>query len=130
MRVSRHSRFPVVDEGPDDIIGVVHAKHLMDLRSGASWRELVVSYFWKFGAFASACGWYYCRDDARSKFAPGFTGKGGVAIRLKGSMFLDLGLQYSLSGRGRFFDRMQWWVEPFIGFIYRGDRDRLGGSRF
>ena len=37
---------------------------------------------WQFAALGSGCGWYYCRDDARSKFAPGFTGKEGIAIRL------------------------------------------------
>ena len=34
-----HSRFPVVDESPDDIVGVLHAKHLMDLEPDAPWRE-------------------------------------------------------------------------------------------
>jgi hypothetical protein len=32
-----------------------------------------------------------------------------------------------MSGKGDFFNRSQWWVEPFIGFIYRGDKDRFGG---
>jgi hypothetical protein len=85
---------------------------------------------WSFAALATGCGWYYCRDDGRAKFAPGFTGKAGLGILLKGSMYLDVGFQYSLSGKGSFFERTQWWVEPFIGFIYRGDRDRLGGTGF
>ena len=37
-----HSRFPVVKDSPDDIAGVLHAKHLMDLDSDASWRSVVV----------------------------------------------------------------------------------------
>ncbi|MCU0304808.1 MAG: hemolysin family protein [Thermoanaerobaculales bacterium] len=37
-----HSRFPVVEEGPDDIVGVVHAKHLMHLAPGLPWRDVVV----------------------------------------------------------------------------------------
>jgi len=85
---------------------------------------------WKFKAFSSGCGWYYCRDDSRAQFAPGFSGKAGVGIHLKRSMYLDVGFQYSLSGKGNFFDRMQWWVEPFIGFIYRGDADRFGGTGY
>lgn len=85
---------------------------------------------WSFAALGSGCGWYYCRNDSRGKFAPGFTGKAGVGIHLKGSMYLDVGLQYSLSGKGDFFERMQWWVEPFIGFIYRGDPDRFGGTGY
>ncbi len=85
---------------------------------------------WSFEALGASCGWYYCRDDGLGRFAPGFTGKGGLAIRLKGAMYLDVGLQYSMSGKGNFFDRTQWWLEPFIGFIYRGDRERLGGMGF
>jgi putative hemolysin len=37
-----HSRFPVVEDTPDAIVGVLHAKHLLDLEPGASWREVVV----------------------------------------------------------------------------------------
>jgi len=37
-----HSRFPVVADSPDDIVGVLHAKHLLDLDPAVSWRDLVV----------------------------------------------------------------------------------------
>ncbi len=37
-----HSRFPVVKGSPDDIVGVLHAKHLLRLLPGDSWTELVV----------------------------------------------------------------------------------------
>ncbi len=37
-----HSRFPVVDDSPDDIVGVLHAKHLMNLDPAASWRGVLV----------------------------------------------------------------------------------------
>lgn len=37
-----HSRFPVVSGSPDDIVGVLHAKHLLRLDRGRPWRELVV----------------------------------------------------------------------------------------
>ncbi len=37
-----HSRFPVVSGSPDDIVGVLHAKHLLRLDSGRQWTELVV----------------------------------------------------------------------------------------
>ena len=82
---------------------------------------------WTFQALDSSCDWYYCRDDSRAQFAPGFTGKAGLGIHLKNAMYLDVGFQYSMSGKGDFFNQTQWWVEPFIGFIYRGDRDRFGG---
>ena len=39
---TRHSRFPVVENSPDDIVGVLHAKHLMDLSPEQHWREVVV----------------------------------------------------------------------------------------
>ena len=38
-----HSRFPVVEGSPDDIVGVLHAKHLLRLRPGREWLDLVVS---------------------------------------------------------------------------------------
>ncbi len=82
---------------------------------------------WSFQALGSGCGWYYCRDDGRAQFAPGFSGKAGLGVHLKKAMYLDVGFQYSMSGKGDFFNRTQWWVEPFIGFIYRGDSDRFGG---
>jgi putative hemolysin len=37
-----HSRFPVVSASPDNIVGVLHAKHLLRLDYGRSWTELVV----------------------------------------------------------------------------------------
>ena len=37
-----HSRFPVVEDSPDDIVGVLHAKHLMDLDPVEPWRDVVV----------------------------------------------------------------------------------------
>ena len=86
--------------------------------------------FWKFQAFGSQCGWYYCRDDGDAKFAPGFTSKAGVGIRLKGNVYLDVGFQFSLSGQGNFFERRQYWMQPFVGFIYRGDTDRFDGTGY
>jgi putative hemolysin len=37
-----HSRFPVVDGSPDDIVGVLHAKHLLRRRPDQPWLDLVV----------------------------------------------------------------------------------------
>jgi len=37
-----HSRFPVVSGSPDNIVGVLHAKHLLRLDSKRPWSELVV----------------------------------------------------------------------------------------
>ena len=38
-----HSRFPVVDGSPDNIVGVLHAKHLLRRRPDQPWLDLVVS---------------------------------------------------------------------------------------
>lgn len=84
----------------------------------------------QFEAFGNECPWYYCRDEGRARFTPGFTGKVGIGIHLKGAVFLDVGMKYSLSGPGNFFNQTEWWLTPFIGFIYRGDRDRFGGMGF
>jgi putative hemolysin len=40
---SVHSRFPVVDGSPDNIIGVLHAKHLLRMAAGERWQSLVVT---------------------------------------------------------------------------------------
>jgi putative hemolysin len=37
-----HSRFPVVSGSPDNIVGVLHAKHLLRLDYGRPWTSLVV----------------------------------------------------------------------------------------
>ena len=82
---------------------------------------------WQLEVLGTDCGWYYCNGEGNFQFAPGFTGKAGLGIRLKGPWFLDVGMKYSLSGKGNFFERTQWWLEPFIGFLFRGDSDRFDG---
>jgi len=37
-----HSRFPVIEDSPDDIVGVLHAKGLMHFDSGRAWQDVVV----------------------------------------------------------------------------------------
>ena len=37
-----HSRFPVINASPDDIVGVLHAKHVMHLEPGRPWRDVMV----------------------------------------------------------------------------------------
>jgi magnesium and cobalt transporter len=37
-----HSRFPVVAGSPDDIVGVLHAKHLLRLEPGQAWTDVIV----------------------------------------------------------------------------------------
>ena len=42
IALTPHSRFPVVEDSPDDIVGVLHAKHLMGLDPTEIWRGEVV----------------------------------------------------------------------------------------
>ncbi len=42
INASGHSRFPVVAGSPDKIVGVLHAKHLLQLEAHQSWPELAV----------------------------------------------------------------------------------------
>jgi CBS domain containing-hemolysin-like protein len=37
-----HSRFPVVADSPDDIVGVLHAKNLLALDPATPWRDVVI----------------------------------------------------------------------------------------
>jgi putative hemolysin len=39
---SAHSRFPVVDRSPDDIVGVLHAKLLLRIENGEQWTDVLV----------------------------------------------------------------------------------------
>lgn len=40
---SVHSRFPVVDGAPDNLIGILHSRHLTRLRAGENWHDVVAS---------------------------------------------------------------------------------------
>ncbi len=42
LATTPHSRFPVVDGSPDDIVGALHTKHLLRLDDGEPWNDLVV----------------------------------------------------------------------------------------
>jgi CBS domain containing-hemolysin-like protein len=37
-----HSRFPVVADSPDNLVGVLHAKHLLALDPATPWRDVVI----------------------------------------------------------------------------------------
>ncbi len=68
-----------------------------------------------------SCGFWYCANRARFTFAPGFTGKVGIGIKTGKRIYIDVGVKYSFTGAGNFFDSTQRWVSPFVGVIYRGD---------
>ena len=70
-----------------------------------------------------ACDFWYCSNPASFQFTPGFTGKVGMAIKGGSRVYVDLGMKYSMSGAGNFFEEVEWWLTPFVGVLYRGDPD-------
>ncbi len=68
---------------------------------------------------ALICSNWYCADRSRFQFAPGFTAKLGVLIKVAKRIYIDVGAKASFTGAGNFFDSTQWWVSPFVGFAYR-----------
>lgn len=76
--------------------------------------------FWNFQETAVGCGYWYCSSYAVYRFTPGFTGKAGVAFNIKESgVHIDVGFQYSFTGKGNFFDETGWWLSPFVGVLVR-----------
>lgn len=68
-----------------------------------------------------SCNFWYCSTRASFEFAAGFSGKIGMGIKTGRRIYIDVGLKYSFTGAGNFFDSTQWWLTPFVGVIYRGD---------
>lgn len=75
--------------------------------------------WWNFRETGVNCGWWYCTQTSVYRFTPGFTGKVGVALEIKRGIHIDMGMKYSLSGKGDFFARTEWWLTPFVGVIVR-----------
>ncbi len=75
--------------------------------------------FWNFQETALGCGYWYCNSYDVYRFTPGFTGKAGLGFNVKGGVYLDMGFQYSFSGKGSFFPQSQWWLAPYVGVLVR-----------
>ena len=76
--------------------------------------------FWNFAETAVGCGYWYCAQYSVYRFTPGFTGKAGVAFNIKESgVHIDVGFQYSFTGKGNFFNQSGWWLSPFVGVLVR-----------
>ncbi|MGB5813492.1 MAG: hypothetical protein WBG86_23350 [Polyangiales bacterium] len=75
--------------------------------------------WWRFRETQLACGIWYCTNVAVFRFTPGFTAKAGVAFRVSSGMYIDVGMKYSLSGSGDFFNSRQQWVTPYLGILAR-----------
>lgn len=76
--------------------------------------------FWNFAETAVGCGFWYCSEYSVYRFTPGFTGKAGVAFNINETgVHIDVGFQYSLTGKGNFFGSRNWWLAPFVGVLVR-----------
>jgi len=76
--------------------------------------------FWNFAETSVGCGYWYCSTYSVYRFTPGFTGKAGAAFQIKESgVHIDVGFQYSFTGKGNFFDQTGWWLSPFVGVLVR-----------
>jgi hypothetical protein len=79
--------------------------------------------FWHFRESAVACGGYYywyCANYNVYEFAPGLSGRLGMAVDMARGVYLDLALGMSMSFEGEFFERNEVWLEPFVGVGFRG----------
>lgn len=76
--------------------------------------------FWNFRETTVGCGYWYCSTYAVYRFTPGFTGKAGLGFNINESgVHIDVGFQYSFSGKGNFFQESGWWLAPFVGVLVR-----------
>ena len=79
--------------------------------------------FWNFAETGVACGgfgYWWCGTYSVYRFTPGFTGKAGLGFKIKESgVHIDVGFQYSFTGKGNFFEESGWWLSPYVGVLVR-----------
>lgn len=76
--------------------------------------------FWNFAETSVGCGYWYCTQYSVYRFTPGFTGKAGLGFNINESgVHIDMGFQYSFTGKGNFFDQSGWWLAPYVGVLVR-----------
>lgn len=62
---------------------------------------------------------FFCSNSSTFRFAPGFTGKVGLAFEIMRGVKVDVGMKYSLTGPGNFFTTQRWWLTPYVGVLVR-----------
>jgi opacity protein-like surface antigen len=75
--------------------------------------------WWNFRETQLVCGAWYCTQSSVYRFSPGFTGRGGLAFEAKGGIYVDVGLRYSFTGKGDFFQQSRWYLTPYVGVLLR-----------
>ena len=73
--------------------------------------------WWNFRETGLSCGFWICSRSSVYRFTPGFTGKVGAAFEIKRGVKIDVGMKYSLSGKGDFFQQTRWWLTPYVGVL-------------
>lgn len=74
--------------------------------------------FWNLYDRAIVCDFWYCREQNDYSFTPGFTGRGGVAFKLRPNLAIDVNLRVGMSFPGNAFDSSQSWVQPSLGVSF------------
>jgi hypothetical protein len=75
--------------------------------------------WWNFRETGLRCGFWFCNTRSIYRFTPGFTGKVGLAFEIKRGVKIDVGMKYSLTGKGDFFNTTRWWLTPYVGVLVR-----------
>ena len=75
--------------------------------------------WWHVRESSYGCGWWYCTTYDNYRFAPGWTLRPGLQIIVKDPIAIDVGCGFGFSYPGDFFDRAQYWLEPFLGIAVR-----------
>ncbi|MCZ6807282.1 MAG: hypothetical protein O7F08_10040, partial [Deltaproteobacteria bacterium] len=75
--------------------------------------------FWNFRETETGCNFYYCSNFSVYRFTPGFTGRAGLGLEVKHGIYIDMGLRYSFTGKGDFFQQSRWWLTPYVGVLVR-----------
>jgi hypothetical protein len=75
--------------------------------------------WWNFKETGLVCGFWFCSTSSIYRFTPGFTSKVGLAFELKRGVKLDVGMKWSMSGKGDFFAETRWWLTPYLGVLVR-----------
>lgn len=75
--------------------------------------------WWNFRESGLTCGLWWCGRTSVYRFTPGFTGKAGLAFHVTRGVHIDVGMKYSVSGKGNFFPSTTWWLTPYVGVLVR-----------
>ena len=124
--LERPDRFAVEPLGVVEIRGVAE-QNMISMAAGLS-QEGFIPFPCTFDAFCRRfmdqlyISVAYARNNVKvlGAYVGLFTGKAGAAFEIKESgVHIDVGFQYSFTGKGNFFDQTGWWLSPYVGVLVR-----------